>query len=84
MARREVREAVEHYVAVSRTVNADSIAAFFAPNGVLFEPGIAPNPGADSIRSSWRRSLAWSSSPRAWRWTRSSSRCHGVRVGQLL
>lgn len=49
-ARAEVREAVEHYVAVSRTVNADSIAAQFAPNGVLFEPGIAPIQSADSIR----------------------------------
>ena len=45
-----VRAAVERYVAASRTVNADSIAAFFAPNGVLFEPGIAPIQTADSIR----------------------------------
>ena len=50
LARAKVREAVERYVAVSRTVNADSIAAFFAPNGVLFEPGIAPIQSADSIR----------------------------------
>jgi uncharacterized protein (TIGR02246 family) len=42
---------LERYVAASRAVNPDSIAAFFAPNGVLLEPGIAPIHSADSIRA---------------------------------
>ena len=41
---------VERYVAASRTVKPDSIAAFFATDGVLLEPGIPPIRTADSIR----------------------------------
>lgn len=48
--RGEVRAAVERYVAASRTVDPDSIASFFAANGVLFEPGIPPIQSAESIR----------------------------------
>ena len=50
VTRAAVRAAVARYVAASRTVNPDSIAAFFAPDGVLFEPGIAPIQSAASIR----------------------------------
>lgn len=49
-ARAEVVGRVERYVAASRTVNPDSIAAFFAPDGELLEPGIPPIHTADSIR----------------------------------
>ena len=51
LARADVVGHVERYVAASRAANADSIAAFFAPNGVLLEPGIAPIHSADSIRA---------------------------------
>ena len=50
-ARAEVVTSVERYVAASRTVNADSIAAFFATDGVLLEPGIPPIRSPDSIRT---------------------------------
>ena len=50
-AHTEVVASVERYVAASRTVNADSIAAFFATDGVLLEPGIPPIRSADSIRT---------------------------------
>ena len=50
LARADVVGRVERYVAASRTVNPDSIAAFFANDGVLLEPGIPPIRSADSIR----------------------------------
>jgi uncharacterized protein (TIGR02246 family) len=50
-ARTEVAEAMQRYQAAARSVHPDSIAAFFAPNGVLFEPGINPIRTRDSIRA---------------------------------
>jgi uncharacterized protein (TIGR02246 family) len=50
-ARTEVAEAMQRYQAAARSVHPDSIAAFFAPNGVLFEPGISPIRTRDSIRA---------------------------------
>jgi hypothetical protein len=39
------------YMVHARTVNADSMAAFFTTNGTLFEPGIFPIVTRDSIRN---------------------------------
>lgn len=50
-AQREVADAMQHYQAVARTVNPDSMAAFFTPAGTLFEPGIKPIRTRDSIRA---------------------------------
>jgi uncharacterized protein (TIGR02246 family) len=50
-ARTEVADAMQRYQAAARTVQPDSIAAYFAPNGVLFEPGIHPIRTRDSIRA---------------------------------
>lgn len=47
----EVERAMQGYEAASRLVHPDSIARWFAPNGVLFEPGIQPIIGPDSIRA---------------------------------
>ena len=49
--RREVAAALQRYQAAARTVNADSVAAFYAPTGILFEPGINPIQTRDSIRA---------------------------------
>ena len=50
-ARGEVERAMQGYEAASRLVHPDSIARWFAPGGVLFEPGIQPIVGPDSIRA---------------------------------
>lgn len=47
----EVARALQRYQAVARTVNPDSMAAFFTPGGTLFEPGIRPIQTRDSIRA---------------------------------
>lgn len=39
------------YADAARRVDADASAAFFAPDGVLFEPGIPPIVSPDSIRA---------------------------------
>ncbi len=49
--RRQVVEAMERYQVAARSVNPDSIAAFFTESATLFEPGIMPIRGRDSIRS---------------------------------
>ncbi len=49
--RAEVTEALGRYMVAARAVDAPAIAAFFTPTGVLFEPGIFPIVGADSIRA---------------------------------
>lgn len=49
--RREVNLALQRYADVARAVDANGSAAFFASNGVLFEPGISPIQGPDSIRA---------------------------------
>lgn len=50
-ARRDVADAMQRYQAVARTVNADSMAAFYTPAATLFEPGIRPIQTRDSIRA---------------------------------
>lgn len=47
----EVAQAMQRYQAVARTVNPDSMAAFFTHDGTLFEPGIPPIHTRDSIRA---------------------------------
>ncbi len=49
--RAEVADAMGRYMAAARAVDPDAIAAFFAPTGVLFEPGIMPIQTRDSIRA---------------------------------
>jgi uncharacterized protein (TIGR02246 family) len=49
--RREVEAALQRYQAAARTVNPDSVAAFYAPAAILFEPGIKPIQTRDSIRA---------------------------------
>lgn len=47
----DVAQAMQRYQAAARTVNPDSMAAFFTRNGTLFEPGIPPIRTRDSIRA---------------------------------
>lgn len=49
--RREVNLALQRYADAARAVDANGSAAFFASNGVLFEPGIPPIQSPDSIRA---------------------------------
>ena len=48
--REQVAAAMQRYMVHARAVNADSVAAFFTPNGTLLEPGIFPIHTRDSIR----------------------------------
>jgi ketosteroid isomerase-like protein len=41
---------MDRYMVHARAVNADSVAAFFTSDGILFEPGISPIVTRDSIR----------------------------------
>lgn len=50
-ARREVAEAMERYQVAARSVIPDSIASLYTENATLFEPGIPPIRGRDSIRA---------------------------------
>jgi hypothetical protein len=49
--RRELAAALQRYQAAARTVNPDSVSAFYAPTAILFEPGINPIQTRDSIRA---------------------------------
>jgi ketosteroid isomerase-like protein len=49
--RAEVAEALGRYMVAARAVNAPAIASFFTATGELFEPGLFPIVGADSIRA---------------------------------
>ena len=49
--RQEIASTMQRYQVAARSVNPDSIAAFYAPTGVLFEPGINPIRTRDSIRA---------------------------------
>jgi len=49
--RRDVNLALQRYAGAARAVDANGSAAFFASNGVLFEPGIPPIQSPDSIRA---------------------------------
>lgn len=42
---------LQRYMVAARAVNAESIASFFSPTGMLLEPGIAPIHTRDSIRA---------------------------------
>jgi len=46
-----VARAMQRYQVAARTVNPDSIAAFYTTTAVLFEPGINPIRTRDSIRA---------------------------------
>ncbi|HMF88141.1 MAG TPA: DUF4440 domain-containing protein [Gemmatimonadaceae bacterium] len=50
-AQGEVAAAMQRYQVAARAVNADSIAAFYTTNAMLFEPGIKPIQTRDSIRA---------------------------------
>src|SRR5262245_56600792 len=49
--RERIAATLERYMVAARTVNPDSIAAFYAADAVLFEPGINPIQTRDSIRA---------------------------------
>lgn len=50
-ARTAVLARMDAYTVAARAVDADASAAFFAPGGTLFEPGIPPIVSPDSIRA---------------------------------
>jgi hypothetical protein len=50
-ARSEVAASMERYMVAARVVDPDSIAAFYTPSAILFEPGIRPVQTRDSIRA---------------------------------
>jgi uncharacterized protein (TIGR02246 family) len=49
--REAIARAMQRYQTAARAVNPDSIAAFYTPTAVLFEPGIHPVRTRDSIRA---------------------------------
>lgn len=49
--RAEVAAAMQRYQVAARSVNPDSIAGFYTPTAILFEPGIRPIHTRDSIRA---------------------------------
>ena len=49
--RLEVADAMERYQVAARSVIPDSIASFYTETATLFEPGIMPVQGRDSIRA---------------------------------
>ena len=51
VARSEVAAALQRYMVAARAVDPQAIAGFFTPAGILFEPGIFPIQGPDSIRA---------------------------------
>lgn len=51
MARTQVDEAMQRYQVAARSVNADSVSAFYTGTAILFEPGIPPIQTRDSIRA---------------------------------
>ena len=46
-----IAAAMQRYQVAARSVNPDSIAAFYTPTAILFEPGITPVQTRDSIRA---------------------------------
>ena len=49
--RAEIAAAMERYQVAARTVNPDSMAAFYTATATLFEPGIEPIVGREAIRA---------------------------------
>jgi len=47
----EIKQSLERYMVAARAVDANAVAAFFTPTGVLFEPGIQPIESRDAIRA---------------------------------
>ena len=50
-SRADVEAAMQRYQAAARTVNPDSVSAFYTRTATLFEPGIPPIVSRDSIRA---------------------------------
>jgi uncharacterized protein (TIGR02246 family) len=50
-ARAAILEALQRYQAAARVLDADAMAAAYAPDAILFEPGISPIVTRDSIRA---------------------------------
>ena len=50
-SRADVEAAMQRYQVAARTVNADSVSAFYTSTATLFEPGIPPIISRDSIRA---------------------------------
>ena len=50
-ARAEVEAAMQRYQVAARSVDADSVSAFYTSTAILFEPGISPIQTRDSIRA---------------------------------
>lgn len=50
-SRAAVEAAMQRYQVAARTVNADSVSAFYTATATLFEPGIPPIVSRDSIRA---------------------------------
>ena len=50
-SRTDVAAAMQRYQVAARTVNADSVSAFYTSTATLFEPGIPPIVSRDSIRT---------------------------------
>jgi len=49
--RAEVADAMQRYMVAARAVDPDAMAAFYAPTATLFEPGINPIEGRETIRT---------------------------------
>lgn len=47
----EVAAAMQRYMVAARSVDPEAIASFYAPTGILFEPGIHPIRSRDSIKA---------------------------------
>lgn len=47
----EVAAAMQRYMVAARAVDPEAIASFYAPTGMLFEPGINPIQSPDSIKA---------------------------------
>lgn len=47
----EIAATLQRYMVAARAVDADAIASFYAPDAILFEPGINPIRTRDSIRA---------------------------------
>ena len=49
--RAEVANTMQRYMVAARAVNAEAISSFYTPTAILFEPGINPIEGKESIRA---------------------------------
>jgi hypothetical protein len=51
VAQQAVAETMQRYMVAARAVDPEAIASFYAPTGILFEPGINPIRTRDSIKA---------------------------------